>query len=44
MHHSTFKGSSHADEIVTHLKSKHNVILLANHQTEADPQAMSLLL
>ncbi len=44
MKHSTFKGRSHADEICMHLKNKHNVILLANHQTEADPQAMSILL
>lgn len=44
MHHSSFKGRSHAEEICSHLKNRHNVILLANHQTEADPQAMSLLL
>ncbi|MGE5195825.1 MAG: 1-acyl-sn-glycerol-3-phosphate acyltransferase [Anaerolineae bacterium] len=37
-------GLSHLDEIVEHLKLQHNVILLANHQTEADPQAISILL
>jgi len=32
------------EEIYSHIKRGHNVILLANHQTEADPQAISLLL
>lgn len=32
------------DRIQTQLKNKENVVLLANHQTEPDPQAISLLL
>ncbi|WP_059360244.1 1-acyl-sn-glycerol-3-phosphate acyltransferase [Parachlamydia acanthamoebae] len=32
------------DEMVELLAKKHNVILFANHQTEPDPQAISLLL
>lgn len=32
------------DEIEKNLKEGHNVILLANHQTEADPAVMALLL
>jgi len=32
------------DEIEKHLQNKENVILLANHQTEPDPQAISILL
>jgi glycerol-3-phosphate O-acyltransferase len=37
-------GHAQIGEIVFHLKKGHNVILLANHQIEADPQAISLLL
>ncbi len=37
-------GKQYLDEITEHLKQNHNVIFLANHQTEADPQALSLLL
>lgn len=32
------------DEMVRQLSQGHNVVLLANHQTEPDPQAISLLL
>lgn len=32
------------DRMAEQLKNRHNVILLANHQTEPDPQAISLLL
>lgn len=32
------------DQMAGQLKEKHNVVLLANHQTEPDPQAISLLL
>lgn len=37
-------GSQHLKEIEKTLAKKENVILLANHQTEPDPQAISLLL
>jgi glycerol-3-phosphate O-acyltransferase len=37
-------GLSHLDEIAAYLKKNDNVILLANHQTEADPQAIGILL
>jgi len=42
--HSTVTGKTQLREIVAHIKEGHNVIFLANHQTEADPQAISLLL
>ncbi|MBI2742574.1 MAG: 1-acyl-sn-glycerol-3-phosphate acyltransferase [Chlamydiales bacterium] len=42
--HSSVHGLAHADEAVRLLKNNENVIFLANHQTEADPQAISLLL
>jgi glycerol-3-phosphate O-acyltransferase len=41
---SSVHGHAQIEEIVAHLKNGHNVILLANHQIEADPQAISLLL
>lgn len=41
---SSLTGLEHAEEIAAHLAASHNVILLANHQTEADPQAISVLL
>lgn len=41
---STISGLEQVQEIVSLLEHKENVILLANHQTEADPQAISLLL
>jgi glycerol-3-phosphate O-acyltransferase len=44
MEHSSLEGLLHADEIHAHISRGHNVVLLANHQTEADPQAISLLL
>lgn len=37
-------GLDHIDEIESALKRKENVILFANHQIEADPQVISLLL
>lgn len=37
-------GLEYADEIDLHVRNGSNVILLANHQIEADPQAISLLL
>lgn len=44
MEHSSIEGLLHVDEIHAHLIKGHNVVLLANHQTEADPQAISILL
>jgi glycerol-3-phosphate O-acyltransferase len=41
---SSVHGHDHLKEIVAHLKKGHNVVFLANHQVEADPQALSLLL
>lgn len=37
-------GHKHIEEIVSHLNEGHNIILFANHQIEADPQALSVLL
>ncbi len=42
--HSTVKGQNHLLEISRKLEAKENVIFLANHQIEADPQAISILL
>lgn len=44
MAHSSIRGEENLREIVDHLRKGHNVILLSNHQTEADPQAISVLL
>jgi len=41
---STVSGLENFDTIQGYLKKGENVILFANHQTEPDPQAMSLLL
>jgi glycerol-3-phosphate O-acyltransferase len=41
---STILGKEQLLEIVQHLKQNHNVVFLANHQTEADPQAIAVLL
>lgn len=41
---STLSSEKHIDKVVSHLKQGNNVIFLANHQTEADPQAISILL
>ncbi len=41
---STLSGLEHLASIDTQLKKNDNVIFLANHQTEPDPQAISLLL
>jgi glycerol-3-phosphate O-acyltransferase len=41
---STLRGEENIKEIVSHLKKGHNVILLANHQIEPDPQAISIML
>jgi glycerol-3-phosphate O-acyltransferase len=42
--HSKIEGIEHLDKINRLLQKKENVILLANHQTESDPQAISVLL
>lgn len=42
--HSTVIGKKNIEEVIEHLKKGHNVILFSNHQVEADPQAISLLL
>ena len=41
---SSVYGLDFADKAVEQIKNRENVIFLANHQTEADPQAISLLL
>jgi len=41
---STLTGAVNLEEILHHIEQKHNVVFLANHQTEADPQALSLML
>ncbi|WP_420422179.1 1-acyl-sn-glycerol-3-phosphate acyltransferase [Simkania sp.] len=42
--HSTVNGLGNLKQIATQLEKKENVILFANHQIEADPQAISVLL
>ncbi|MEM8728163.1 MAG: 1-acyl-sn-glycerol-3-phosphate acyltransferase [Chlamydiota bacterium] len=41
---STVSGATNLESIEAFLKKKENVILFANHQIEADPQAISILL
>lgn len=41
---SSLSGEDHLKEIEEKLASKENVVFLANHQIEADPQAISILL
>lgn len=41
---SLIQGHDHLKEATQHLKKGDNVILFSNHQSEADPQAISLLL
>ena len=41
---SSIIGEKNLEEIEHHLEQKHNVIFFANHQIEADPQAIALLL
>lgn len=38
------KGESHLEHMASCLKAGHNVILFANHQTEPDPQLISIAL
>ncbi len=42
--HSRVLGEEHLGAISRLLKKKENVVLLANHQTETDPQAIAILL
>eukprot|EP01032_Pedospumella_encystans_P015596 gene15596-17824_t len=44
MEESKLFGAEQVDNIVDIVKRKENVVILANHQTEADPQALSILL
>lgn len=44
LENSTLVGKDTLTEIQKHLNQNHNVILFANHQIEADPQAISILL
>ncbi|MBN1914408.1 MAG: 1-acyl-sn-glycerol-3-phosphate acyltransferase [Parachlamydiales bacterium] len=44
MKHSSIRGQDQLKLIQKYLEAKDNVILLANHQTEYDPQAISILL
>ena len=44
MDKSTVLGAEHLQSINASLEKGHNAIFLANHQTEADPQAISILL
>lgn len=41
---STIVGEEKVVEIESHIKRGENIVLLSNHQTEPDPQAISLLL
>lgn len=41
---SRIHGQEQIDEIANHIAQGHNVILLANHQIEADPQVICILL
>merc|ERR1719277_887368 len=41
---SRVEGMDHVESIKKHLASGDNIVLFANHQTEADPQVLSLLL
>ncbi len=42
--HSTVTGMENLDKMEALLEKKENVVLFANHQIEADPQAISILL
>lgn len=42
--HSKLKGIQNIEEINRYINQKHNVIVLANHQIEPDPQIISLML
>ncbi len=41
---STARNQQYVAEMCAHLKAGENIVLLANHQTEVDPQIMSILL
>ena len=42
--HSSIQGRENLDKVILSLEKGENAIFLANHQTEADPQAISILL
>lgn len=42
--HSKIEGGQHLANIAQMLRRKENVVLLANHQTESDPQAIAICL
>lgn len=42
--HSKVLGLEHLEALLPCLEAKENIVFLANHQTESDPQAISLLL
>lgn len=44
LENSSFRGEENLNQINKQLESGHNVIFLANHQTEADPVCLSLLI
>ena len=44
MNRSSLQGEAYLQEISEKLKNQENVVFLANHQVEADPQAISILL
>jgi glycerol-3-phosphate O-acyltransferase len=44
LQHSKILGKDHLKEIAKALRNQENVILLANHQTESDPQAIAVCL
>ncbi len=44
LQHSSVVGLKHLNDIVSSLERGENAIFLANHQAEADPQAISILL
>ena len=44
LENSSIFGKDNLEKIINFLKSGENVILLANHQTEGDPQGISILL
>ncbi|HSX25630.1 MAG TPA: 1-acyl-sn-glycerol-3-phosphate acyltransferase [Chlamydiales bacterium] len=44
INHSRIYGEEHLNTILSQLKKGDNVVLLANHQTEPDPQIIALLL
>lgn len=44
LEHSKLEGRDHLDQITKQLKANENIVFFANHQIEADPQVISVLL